>query len=186
MKKTNPQRNFRPLEIALLTVTDRHTPDTDDVGAWLVEQVSRAGHGLADRSVVGHDLYRIRALVSGWIADPAVQCIIINGGTGVMVRNVTPEAIEPLLDKTLTGFGELFRTLSYREFGSSAITSRAVAGIANATIVFSIPGSPGATRLGWNELILPQLDVRHRPCNLAELLPRMSEEPLPLTATGRA
>ncbi|MDH3451172.1 MAG: molybdenum cofactor biosynthesis protein B [Gammaproteobacteria bacterium] len=184
MKKAKTERNFCPLHIALLTVTDRNTIETDDVGAWLAERVVEAGHQLADRTVVSHDLYRIRALVSGWIAEPVIQSVVINGGTGVMERNVTPEAIEPLLDKTLDGFGELFRLLSHRDIGSSAITSRAVAGIANATIIFAIPGSPGAARLGWNELILTQLDTRHRPCNLAELLPRMIEEPRRLMEGG--
>jgi molybdenum cofactor biosynthesis protein B len=168
-------REFVPLNIAVLTVSDSRTEDTDTSGRVLVERLEAAGHVLADKAIEPDDLYRIRATVSRWIADPSVQAIISTGGTGVTGRDGTPEAIAPLLDKHIDGFGEMFRSLSYRNIGTSTIQSRALAGVANGTYVFVLPGSRGACKDGWDLLINHQLDYRTKPCNLVELLPRLTE-----------
>jgi len=168
-------RQFVPLNIAVLTVSDSRTDDTDTSGRLLVARLEAAGHRLADKVIEPDDVYRIRATVSRWIADPAVQAIVTTGGTGITGRDGTPEAIAPLLDKTIDGFGEMFRSLSYANIGTSTIQSRALAGVANATYVFSLPGSSGACKDGWDLLICHQLDYRTQPCNLVELLPRLDE-----------
>ncbi|CAL1241115.1 molybdenum cofactor biosynthesis protein B [Candidatus Methylocalor cossyra] len=170
------ERTFIPLAIAVLTVSDTRTEATDQAGQILVERIRAAGHRLADKRIVPDDIYRIRAVVSQWIADPEVQAIITTGGTGVTGRDGTPEAVAALLDKTLEGFGEVFRALSYQEIKTSTIQSRALAGVANGTYIFCLPGSPGACRTGWDGLIRDQLDYRTRPCNLVELLPRLLEQ----------
>lgn len=170
-----PTRDFIPLNIAVLTVSDTRTEADDTSGRALVERLSAAGHTLADKRIVPDDIYRIRAVVSQWIADPTVQVVISTGGTGVTGRDGTPEAVAVLLDKTLDGFGEVFRAVSYEEIGTSTIQSRAVAGVANGTYVFCLPGSSGACRTAWDKLIQAQLDYRTRPCNLAELIPRLLE-----------
>ena len=141
----------------------------------LIERLAAAGHRLAGRAILPDDLYRIRAQVSAWIADPAVQVVLSTGGTGLTGRDGTPEAVAPLLDKTIDGFGEVFRALSFEEIGASTIQSRAVAGVANGTYIFCLPGSSGACRTAWDKLIAPQLDYRTRPCNLVELMPRLLE-----------
>ncbi|HEX6997251.1 MAG TPA: molybdenum cofactor biosynthesis protein B [Gammaproteobacteria bacterium] len=169
------ERSFRPLSIAVLTVSDTRTEATDRSGAVLVERLERAGHRRADRAIVRDDIYAIRAVVSRWIADPSVDVVITTGGTGVTGRDGTPEAIEPLLDKRIDGFGELFRSLSHPEIGTSSIQSRCLAGVANGTFVFVLPGSVHACETGWDKIIEAQLDYRTRPCNLAELLPRLKE-----------
>jgi len=168
-------REFIPLKLAILTVSDTRTLDDDVSGQTLVERLQGAGHRLADRRIVSDDIYRIRAVVSAWIADPEVQVIVTTGGTGVTGRDGTPEAVQVLLDKVLDGFGEVFRTISLEEIGTSTIQSRALAGVANGTYLFCLPGSSSACRTGWDKLIKDQLDYRTRPCNLAELLPRLHE-----------
>lgn len=168
-------REFRPVRIAVLTVSDTRTVATDKSGALLVERLGSAGHVLADRQLVPDDIYRIRAVVSAWIADPAVDAVLTTGGTGVTGRDGTPEALEPLLDKVIEGFGELFRALSFQDIGTSTLQSRCLAGVANGTYVFCLPGSTNACATGWDRLIAAQLDYRHRPCNLVELMPRLKE-----------
>ncbi|AAU91627.1 molybdenum cofactor biosynthesis protein B [Methylococcus capsulatus] len=167
---------FLPLSIAILTVSDTRTEDDDSSGRVLVGRLTEAGHRLAEKCIVPDDIYRIRAVVSRWIADPDIQVVISTGGTGVTGRDGTPEAVSVLFDKTLDGFGEVFRAISYQEIGTSTIQSRAIAGVANGTYVFALPGSSGACRTAWDKLIRQQLDLRTRPCNLAELIPRLGEK----------
>jgi len=169
------EREFIPLSVAVLTVSDTRTEDTDKSGRLLVERVTAAGHRVADKRICRDDIYAIRALVSAWIAEPGVNVVLTTGGTGVTGRDGTPEALTPLFDKVLDGFGEMFRVLSYEDIGTSTLQSRAVAGVANATYVFALPGSGGACALGWDRLIQHQLDYRTRPCNLVELMPRLLE-----------
>lgn len=169
-------RDLLPLDIAVLTVSDTRTEEDDTSGKVLVERLTEAGHRLAEKCIVPDDIYRIRAVVSRWIADPGIQVVISTGGTGVTGRDGTPEAISVLFDKTLDGFGEVFRAVSYQEIGTSTIQSRAIAGVANGTYVFALPGSSGACRTAWDKLIRQQLDFRTRPCNLAELIPRLGEK----------
>jgi molybdopterin adenylyltransferase len=166
---------FVPIRIAVLTVSDSRTEATDTSGQLLCDRLLNAGHHLLQRAIAPDNIYQIRAIVSQWIADAQVQAIITTGGTGVTGRDGTPEAIKPLLDKELEGFGEIFRMLSYQEIKTSAIQSRALAGVANQTYLFCLPGSSGACKTGWDQLICDQLDVRHRPCNLAQLIPRLDE-----------
>ncbi len=166
---------FLPLSIAVLTVSDTRTEETDKSGALLAERIVAAGHRLADKRIVRDDLYAIRAVVSAWIADPSVDVVLTTGGTGVTGRDGTPEAVEVLLDKPIEGFGEMFRMLSYDEIGTSSLQSRCLAGVANATFVFCLPGSANACATGWDKILRAQLDVRTRPCNFAELLPRLRE-----------
>jgi molybdopterin adenylyltransferase len=168
-------REFRPLNVAVLTVSDTRTEATDKSGAVLVDRLKSAGHRLAEKTIVRDDVYAIRAIVSRWIADANVEVVLTTGGTGITGRDGTPEAIAPLLDKQIQGFGELFRTISYEEIGPSSLQSRCLAGVANATYVFCLPGSSNACITGWDKLIGSQLDFRTRPCNLAELMPRLNE-----------
>lgn len=168
-------RQFIPLNIAVLTVSDTRTEATDSSGRLLVERLQNTGHRLVAKRIVPDDIYQIRAVVSAWIADPAVDVILTTGGTGVTGRDGTPEAVLPLLDKVLDGFGEVFRFISYQEIGTSTIQSRALAGVANGTYVFCLPGSKNACITAWDKLIQAQLDFRTRPCNLVELLPRLLE-----------
>jgi molybdenum cofactor biosynthesis protein B len=172
---TGQPREFVPLDIAVLTVSDSRTEDTDKSGALLARRLEETGHRLADKRIVPDDVYRIRACLSAWIAEPPVQVVITTGGTGVTGRDGTPEAVEPLLDKVISGFGETFRMLSYQEIGTSTLQSRALAGVANGTYVFCLPGSSGACKTAWDKLIRDQLDYRTRPCNLVELMPRLLE-----------
>lgn len=169
------ERQFIPLAIAVLTISDTRTEDTDKSGAILVERVRAAGHRVADKRICRDDIYAIRAEVSQWIVDTEVNVVLTTGGTGVTGRDGTPEALTPLFDKVLDGFGEMFRVLSYDDIATSTLQSRAVAGVANATYVFALPGSAGACTLGWDRLIVHQLDYRTRPCNLVELMPRLLE-----------
>jgi molybdenum cofactor biosynthesis protein B len=168
-------RELKPLRVAVLTVSDTRNEATDKSGALLVARLHAAGHVLAAKAIVRDDTYAIRALVSAWIADPQVEVVITTGGTGLTGRDGTPEAIGVLLDKEIDGFGELFRSISFAEIGASSFQSRCLAGVANATYVFCLPGSSGACATGWDKLIGPQLDYRTRPCNLAELIPRLKE-----------
>jgi len=167
---------FLPIGIAILTVSDSRDEQSDKSGRLLVERLTRAGHRLAEKLIVPDDIYQIRAAVSRWIADPEVNAIITTGGTGVTGRDGTPEAVRPLLDKVLDGFGEMFRSISYADIRTSTLQSRALAGVANATYVFCVPGSSGACATAWDELIAAQLDARTRPCNLVELMPRLREK----------
>lgn len=159
-----------PLNIAVLTVSDTRTEETDTSGQYLIEALQAAGHRLAGRSISRDDIYQIRAIVSGWIADPAVQAVLITGGTGFSGRDSTPEAVTPLFDKAIDGFGELFRHVSLAEIGTSTIQSRAVAGLANRTVIFCVPGSTSACRTAWEQILKPQLDSRTRPCNFVGVL----------------
>ena len=167
--------HFIPVNIAVLTVSDTRTEATDKSGKILRDRLLGAGHTLAEKAIVLDDIYQIRAIISRWIADEAVQAIITTGGTGVTGRDGTPEAIQPLLDKEIQGFGEIFRMVSYQEIKTSTIQSRALAGVANGTYIFCLPGSSGACCTGWDVLIQDQLDARHSPCNLVELMPRLRE-----------
>jgi molybdenum cofactor biosynthesis protein B len=170
------EREFLPVRIAILTVSDSRDEQTDKSGRLLVERLGSAGHRLAEKCIVPDDIYRIREVVSRWIADPGVDAVITTGGTGVTGRDGTPEAVLPLLDKVLDGFGEMFRSISYADIKTSTLQSRALAGVANATYVFCVPGSSGACATAWDELIAAQLDARTRPCNLVELMPRLREK----------
>lgn len=168
-------KQFIPLNIAVLTVSDTRT-DTDDVSCkTLAERVMTAGHFIIEKKIVRDNIYQIRAAVSNWIADDHINVVITTGGTGVTGRDGTPEAIRPLLDKVLDGFGETFRMLSYQDIKTSTIQSRAIAGVANATYLFCLPGSSGACRMAWDSLIKDQLDYRTTPCNLVQLMPRLME-----------
>ena len=169
-------REFIPLDIAVLTVSDSRAAVDDKSGNLLVSQLTEAGHRLAERGLVPDDKYRIREVLSRWIVDEGVQVVLTTGGTGVTGRDGTPEAVAPLLDKIIDGFGETFRSLSYQIIGTSTLQSRAIAGVANGTYVFCLPGSPGACKDGWTQLISAQLDYRTRPCNLVELMPRLREK----------
>ena len=158
------------LNVAVLTVSDTRTRDTDTSGQFLEDALLEAGHNLADRTIVIDDIYRIRAVLSAWIAYPDMHSILVTGGTGFSGRDSTPEAVLPLFDKTIEGFGEVFRALSFEEIGSSTVQSRALAGLANRTAVFCMPGSTGACKTAWNGLIRDQLDIDHRPCNFVKVL----------------
>jgi len=168
-------REFIPLDIALMTISDTRTEADDKSGAVLRRMVGEAGHRIHGQCIVPDDKYRIRAQISAWIADPAVPVVITTGGTGLTGRDGTPEAVAPLLDKVIDGFGEMFRVLSYDTIGTSTMQSRTIAGVANGTFVFCLPGSSGACKDGWQKLISHQLDYRTRPCNLVELMPRLLE-----------
>lgn len=159
---------FRPLGVALLTVSDSRTLETDTSGAYLDEAIMEAGHKLEDRSLVVDDIYIMRAVVSAWVADPGVEVILTTGGTGFTGRDSTPEALAPLFDKHIEGFGELFRYLSYGDIGTATVQSRALAGLANRTAIFCLPGSTGACRLGWEQILKAQLDSRTGPCNFVQ------------------
>jgi molybdenum cofactor biosynthesis protein B len=159
---------FLPLNIAVLTISDTRTLQTDTSGSYLAEALQDAGHRIYQRELVKDDVYLMRAMVSAWIADKEVEVILTTGGTGFTGRDSTPEALMPLFDKTIDGFGELFRQLSYEDIGTSTVQSRCVAGLANRTAVFCLPGSTGACKLGWEQILLPQLDSRTGPCNFVQ------------------
>ncbi len=175
-KEDKSKRPFLPLSIAVMTVSDTRDLTTDTSGQLLVERLTQAGHELSDRAIEPDDIYRIRARVSAWIADPAVQIIVTTGGTGVTGRDGTPEAVAPLLDKVIDGFGEVFRQISFEDIGTSSLASRCLGGVANGTYIFCLPGSGNACATGWDKLIAPSLDYRTGPCNLAELIPRLTEQ----------
>lgn len=169
------EKTFIPLRISVLTTSDSRTEDNDTSGKVLVQRLLDAGHELHEKRIVPDDIYRIREVLSRWIAEPACAVILTTGGTGVTGRDGTPEAARVLFDKTIDGFGEMFRFLSYGQIKTSTLQSRALAGVANGTYVFCMPGSPGACATGWDELISAQLDHRTRPCNLVELMSRLME-----------
>ena len=167
--------DFIPLSLCVLTVSDSRTLAQDASGDWLAAALADAGHRLHDRALLPDDRYQLRAQVSRWIADEAVDGILVNGGTGFTGRDSTPEALLPLLDKEMPGFGEMFRAISVEEIGTSSLQSRAFAGLANGTFLFALPGSTSACRTAWEKIICAQLDARTRPCNLATLRPRLRE-----------
>jgi len=169
------ERELIPLNVAVLTVSDTRTEANDTSGATLVERITAAGHAVVARALVRDDIYAIRAQLSAWIADAGVEVVITTGGTGITGRDGTPEAVAVLLEKTIEGFGELFRAISFEEIGTSSLQSRCLAGVANGTYVFCLPGSTNACKTAWDRLIEKQLDYRTRPCNLAELMPRLRE-----------
>lgn len=171
-----PNRQFIPLNVAVLTVSDTRTAANDTSGDLIAERLQSAGHRVAARKLLRDDISTLRAQFQAWIGDAEIEAIVSTGGTGVTQRDITPEAVRPLITKPIPGFGELFRMLSYEEVGTSTIQSRAEAGIAGDTLVFLLPGSTGACRLGMDRIVLPQLDATHAPCNLTELLPRIRHE----------
>jgi molybdenum cofactor biosynthesis protein B len=175
MSHSSNKHEFVALNIAVLTVSDSRTEQTDKSGKLLADRLSTAGHRLAEKLIVPDDIYRIRAVVAAWIAADDVDAVITTGGTGVTGRDGTPEAVSPLLDKTIDGFGEVFRAISYQQIKTSTMQSRALAGVANGTYIFCVPGSSGACATAWDELISAQLDIRTQPCNLSELMPRLLE-----------
>ena len=171
----NTSRQFLPVNIAVLTVSDTRDLASDRSGDTLAERITAANHRLVAREVCKDDATTIEAVLRRWIADPNVDCVITTGGTGITGRDVTPEAFSRVLEKEITGFGELFRMLSYAKIGTSTIQSRAIGGVAGGTYLFALPGSTGACKDAWDDILLFQLDSRHRPCNLVELMPRLQE-----------
>ena len=165
-----------PIKIAILTVSDSRTEADDTSGDALVDRLKQAGHVLVEKIITVDDKYKIREVVSRWIADKGVDVIISTGGTGLTGRDITPEAVQPLFDKEIAGVGELFRLVSYEEIGTSTIASRCIGGVANGTFIFCLPGSTGACRTGWDKVIAPQLDCNTRPCNIVALMPRLLEK----------
>ena len=175
MPGIDESRQFIALKIAVLTVSDTRSMAEDRSGDTLVERLGKAGHLLAARAVVTDDVEKIRAQVRAWIADPGVDAIITTGGTGFTGRDVTPEAIEPLFEKRMEGFSTVFHSISFPKIGTSTIQSRATAGVAGATYIFVLPGSPGACKDAWDGILKAQLDYRHMPCNFVEIMPRLDE-----------
>ncbi|HSG94601.1 MAG TPA: molybdenum cofactor biosynthesis protein B [Afifellaceae bacterium] len=175
MSRINPDRQFIPVKIAVLTVSDSRNLDDDRSGDTLAARLTEAGHTLADRRIVRDDVEAIRAVVRGWIADPDIDVVISTGGTGFTGRDVTPEALEPIFEKRMDGFSEVFHRISYNKIGTSTIQSRATGGVAGATYIFVLPGSPGACKDAWDGILGPQLDYRHMPCNFVEIMPRLDE-----------
>jgi molybdenum cofactor biosynthesis protein B len=170
----NPE--FIPVNIAILTISDTRSFDTDTSGKVLEDKAQADGHRVVERKIVPDDIYQIRAIVSQWVADANVNVVITTGGTGLIGRDGTPEAVKVLFDKEIEGFGELFRSLSYQVIKTSTVQSRAIAGVANGTFIFSLPGSSGACRTGWDDILHDQLDARHKPCNFVDLMPRLLEK----------
>jgi molybdenum cofactor biosynthesis protein B len=175
MPGIDESEKFVPLKIAVLTVSDTRDFADDKSGSTLAERVEKAGHVLADRKIVKDEVEAIRAQVKAWIADKSIDVVISTGGTGFTGRDVTPEAVEPLFEKKMEGFATLFLMVSYGKIGTSAIQTRATAGVAHATYIFCLPGSPGACKDAWDEILVHQLDYRYRPCNFVEILPRLDE-----------
>ena len=175
MSGIDQTRTFIPLKIAVLTVSDTRALADDKSGSTLAERIGNAGHTLGARAIVTDDVEKIRAQVKAWIADPAIDVVITTGGTGFTGRDVTPEAVEPLFEKKMEAFAALFLMVSFRKIGTSAIQTRATAGLAGSTYIFCLPGSPGACRDAWDEILVHQLDYRFRPCNFVEIMPRLDE-----------
>ena len=175
MSGIDTSRQFVPLRIAVLTISDTRALEDDKSGATLVERIEKAGHAIAARAIVTDDVAKIRAQVKEWIANPAIDVVVTTGGTGFTGRDVTPEAIEPLFEKRMDGFATMFLLVSQAKIDTSAIQTRATAGVAGSTYIFCLPGSPGACRDGWDEILVHQLDYRYRPCNFVEIMPRLDE-----------
>src|SRR6202158_2772352 len=175
MPGIDESKSFVPLRIAVLTVSDTRSSDDDKSGATLAERIGKAGHAVAARAIVTDDVEKIRALVKAWSAAPAIDVIFPTGGTGFTGRDVTPEAVEPLFEKRMDGFATLFHMVSFAKIGTSTVQIRASGGVANATYIFCLPGSPGACRDAWDEILQYQLDYRYRPCNFVEIMPRLAE-----------
>ena len=175
MSANDSNRPFLPVNIAVLTISDSRTIETDTSGDVLSERIQAAGHKLVDRKLVRDDVDSIVTALRAWIAEPAIDVVITTGGTGVTGRDVTPEAVRAVMDKEIPGFGELFRWLSYAKIGTSTIQSRALAAVAHGTYLFALPGSPGACKDAWDDILVHQLDSRNRPCNFIELMPRLRE-----------
>lgn len=175
MHGINESLAFVPVSVAVMTVSDTRTPDTDSSGDILAQRVQDAGHNLAARTIVTDDKEKIAAQMKSWIAAPEIDVVISTGGTGLTGRDTTPEAITPLFEKTIEGFSVIFHQVSFQSVGLSTLQSRAIAGLANNTFIFALPGSNGAVKDGWDKVISFQLDSRHQPCNLVELMPRLSE-----------
>ncbi len=175
MSQIDQSRLFVPVTIAVLTVSDTRTAADDRSGDVLAARITGAGHRVGDRAIVRDDSALIEARLRGWIADPGMDAVITTGGTGVTGRDVTPEAFDRVVEKRIEGFGELFRMLSYQKIGTSTMQSRAMAGVAGGTYLFALPGSTGAVKDAWDDILVWQLDSRHRPCNLVELMPRLQE-----------
>lgn len=175
MSKIAEDRPFVPVNIAILTISDSRTMETDQSGDILAERIKTAGHKLAGRQLVADAMDAIVTALRAWVANPEIDVIITTGGTGLTGRDVTPEAVRTVAEKEITGFGELFRWLSFPKIGTAAVQSRALAVVAQGTYIFALPGSPNACRDGWDEILAHQLDIRYRPCNFAELLPRLKE-----------
>lgn len=176
MSKIDTTRKFIPVRIAVATISDTRGLENDTSGEALVKRLTQAGHELAARTIIADDVGLITAQLKTWIADPTIDVIITNGGTGVTGRDVTPEAFQQVLEKKIEGFGELFRMLSYAKIGTSTMQSRALGGVADGTYLFALPGSTGAVKDGWDDILCFQLDSRHVPCNLVELMPRLKEQ----------
>ena len=170
------EQKLTSIKIAILTVSDSRTEADDTSGKALVERVTEAGHVLVEKKILPDNKYQLRELISRWIADSEVDVVITTGGTGITGRDITPEAVKPLLDKEIEGVGELFRWVSYQEIGTSTIASRCIGGVANGTFIFCLPGSTGACRTGWDKVIAPQIDSNTGPCNLVALMPRLLEQ----------
>ncbi len=179
MARIDETRRFIPVNVAVLTVSDTRSAANDTSGDSLAERIGAAGHRLGARAIERDEADRIEQRLRGWIADPDVDVVITTGGTGITGRDVTPEAFERVLEKRIEGFGELFRMLSYQKIGTSTMQSRALGGVAGGTYLFALPGSPGAVKDAWDDILLWQLDARHRPCNLVELMPRLTEHMKP-------
>ena len=175
MSRTSADAKFIPLRIAVITISDSRTEENDTSGNYLVESLKAEGHLLAHKGIIEDDRYSLRAEFSALIVNQEIDIILSTGSTGLTGRDVAPEALEPLFDKAIEGFGELFRAASIPDIGAATIQSRAFAGIANGTVIFCMPGSPGACRTAWEEILRPQFDSRTRPCNLANLMPRFLE-----------
>jgi molybdopterin adenylyltransferase len=175
MPGIDEKKPFVPVRIAVLTISDTRSLADDKSGATLAERITAAGHVLADRGIVTDDVEAIATRVKAWIADPAVDVVITSGGTGFTGRDVTPEALEPLFEKRMDGFSTLFHMVSFSKIGTSTVQTRATAGVAGATYIFCLPGSPGACRDAWDEILKHQLDYRHGPCNFVEIMPRLDE-----------
>ncbi|CAG1015502.1 MAG: molybdenum cofactor biosynthesis protein B [Rhizobiaceae bacterium] len=182
MSRIDEKRPFIPVGIAILTISDTRTPADDRSGQTLADRIAEAGHRLAARDIVRDDREQIRERVLAWSREPGIDVVITTGGTGFTGRDVTPEALEPIFEKRMDGFSEVFHRISYDKIGTSTIQSRATGGVVNATFVFVLPGSPGACRDAWDGILKPQLDYRHMPCNFVEIMPRLDEH---LRRTGK-
>jgi molybdenum cofactor biosynthesis protein B len=185
MARIDESRPFLPVNIAVLTVSDTRTRENDTSGDALAARIVAAGHRVADRTIEKDDAGAIESLLQRWIADPAVDVVITTGGTGITGRDVTPEAFDRVMEKRIEGFGELFRMLSYQKIGTSTMQSRAIGGVAGGTYLFALPGSTGAVKDGWDDILVWQLDSRHGPCNLVELMPRLQEHLVPKGPSSR-